>query len=777
MADIAKGSGRLLAGDQFEFTLDGLASASQMDKLINAIGKSLGGGTVAGGANNPLQKGKERLEKFNQSIADSTKANTEAAKAKAKETENAEQLNREMYKFKGALHSLGRGSLIGALESIGGAGASFALGLGTLVGSLTGYADKLTEGLQRGISGGIFDYAIAAKNAGVTIEQFGKAIAETGGAFASLGVGALVGSLTGYADKLTEGLQRGISGGIFDYAIAAKNAGVTIEQFGKAIAETGGGFASLGIGATDGAKQFGALVGSVRQATEGVGNLGMTADQIAMFTAQQTKTAVSQGFKGKLAQDIVIKNSRALGDELDTLANRTGKSVMELAAAAMKLAQDPIVANFVQTAKSGGAQVSKAVQQLAASLRGVLGEAGDAIASDLLKSALGNLPFQITQSGKNMLIASSSVYNEFERQARIVKSGGDITAADQERLRDIIKREVEARGSELRYLANLEGAAGDGARQLLALSVEANKYNSAAEAKRKEDDKVAQEFNAQIRAFQANMQKLAIPFLAIINTIDWTAFMAVLSGFAFAVGKVLSIFTGLGEVLGAKNIVGTAIGGLFGFASIIGLVIGAYSMYTRSLGHATVALKQFSTWLMKNSMGFRSMPIGPSQPGTPMGKGAALGMGLLGSGAAAAMFGGPQTTAGSVGSLAVGAGGAFVGRAAGAKIGLALGATAGPFAPIVAPLLSLVGATAGAYLGQWLGDKAGGAGKDLASVGAEGVGSQQSIAQAQLGATNKLVAAVEKNTGEVVAGNFGIQRSVSATSDLARITRENRLYG
>lgn len=712
MADLAKGSGRLLAGDQFEFTLDGLASASQMDKLINSISKSMGGvSTGGGGGGDPLRKGKDRLEKFNQSVADATKANTEATKAKEEETKNSEKLNKEMYKFKGALHSLGRGSLAGALESIDSYGSRFALGLGTLVGSLTGYADKLTEGLQRGISGGIFDYAIAAKSAGLSIEQFSKAIAETGGTFASLGVGA-----------------------------------------------------------TDGAKQFGVLVGSVREATAGVGNLGMTADQIAMFTAQQTKTAVSQGFKGKVAQDIVIQNSRALGNELDTLANRTGKSVLELTQAAMKLAQDPIVANFVQTAKSGGAQVSKAVQQLAASLRGVLGEAGDPIASDLLKSALGNLPFQITQSGKNMINASSAVYNEFERQAKIVKSGGEITAADQERLRDTIKREVEARGSELRYLANLEGAAGDGARQLLALSVEANKYNAAADAQRKKDDKVAQEFNAQIRAFQANMQKLSIPFLALINTIDWSAFMAVLSGVAFAVGKVLSIFTGLGEVLGAKNIVGTVVGGLFGIASIVGLVIGAYSFYTKNIVLATASLKTFSEWLIKSSMGYRSLPMGPKQPGaprTPLGTGAAIGMGMLGSGAAAAMMGGPESTAGSLGNLAGGLAGPLLGRMLGGTIGAFLGG----------PIGAMIAGTAGAALGQWVGDKFGGTSKDLASVGADAVGSREQNMSKLVDETTKTRAAIENQTREVVAGNYGIQRNVMATGDLAKVTRDNRLYG
>jgi len=612
MADTAKGLGRLLAGDQFEFTLDGLATAKQMDKLISSISASMGGTSAgsASGAQAALKRGRERLEKFNESIDDAAKASREAAKAKEKETENSEKLNKELYKFKGALHSLGRGSLTGALESIDSYGTRFALGLGTLVGSLTGYADKITEGLQRGISGGIFDYAIAAKTAGVNIEQFSKAIAETGG-----------------------------------------------------------GFASLGVGATDGAKQFGALVGSVRQATEGVGNLGMTNEQIAMFTAQQTKTAISQGFKGKAAQDVVIKNSRALGDELDTLANRTGKSVLELAAAAMKLSQDPIVASFVDSAKRNGAAVSKAAQQFGASLRGIFGEAGDTLASDALKSALGGLPLIITQTGKNLISASSAVYSELERQAKIVKSGGDLTAEDQEKLRDTVLREVEVRGEQLRMLASFEGAAGDGARQLLALAKEARFYNSEEGAKRREEDKTALAFNAQIRAFQANMQKLSIPFLALINTIDWTAFIAVLSGFAKAVGWVLSIFTGLGEVLGSKNIVGTVIGGLFGVASIIGLVIGAYSLYTKSVSHATLALQQFSAWLMKNSMGYRSLPMGPNQPGAPMGKGAAIGMGMLGSGAAAAMMGGPQTTTGSVLNMVGGVGGAMAGRTAGTYLG------------------------------------------------------------------------------------------------------------
>ena len=146
----------------------------------------------------------------------------------------------------------------------------------------------------------------------------------------------LVGSLTGYADSISGAMKMGVSGEVMDFAIAAKTAGVSMGTLTKALADTGGGFASLGQGATDGAKNFAALVSSVRNATASVGNLGMSNEEMAMFTAQQTKLAISQGFKGKAAQDAVIKNSQYLGKELDDLANRTGKRVLAMAEAAAK---------------------------------------------------------------------------------------------------------------------------------------------------------------------------------------------------------------------------------------------------------------------------------------------------------------------------------------------------------------------------------------------------------------------------------------------------------
>jgi hypothetical protein len=513
MAESIKGYGKILGDTGFEFSLDGMASYSQMKKLISlteAMAKRMKA-DVAGPSKDEKDEA-NLLKDKNKQIEKSIDLEDQRQKASDELDKKFRSLTKTTDFFKGNLSSAGHG-----------------------------YTTGLT--------------------------------------LLTTGVGTLLGALTGYADQLQLGLQRGISGGIMDFAIAAKTGGVSLSQFSKALEESGGGFASLGTGATDGAKQFGGLISSVRDATSSVGNMGLSNEQLANFTAQQTKTAIGQGFKGKAAQDVVIKNSRALGNELDTLANRTGKSVLELTQAAIKLAQDPIVSNFVQTAKNGGAQVSKAVQQFGASLRGVFGEAGDAIAADTLKTALGNLPLIITQTGKNMITASSAVYTELERQAKIVKNGGDITAEDQEKLRNTVLNEVKARGAELRMLANLEGVAGDGARQLLALAEQANFYNSAAGKQRREEDKQAQAFNSAINQFKANLQALSIPFLKLINGIPWDFLIKTLNIFVDTLSFVLRPFAKLGEIfnIGSKDLgitIGTAV------SAVAGLVAGFTVMKT-----------------------------------------------------------------------------------------------------------------------------------------------------------------------------------------------------
>jgi len=415
--------------------------------------------------------------------------------------------------------------------------------------------------------------------------QFGLALDESSKgltAFAGI-VGFAYGKLENYGKDLGEGLKRGVAGSTFDLAIASKSAGVSVTTFTKALGESGGAFASLGSGATDGAKQFGGLVKSVRLATADVGNLGMGLDEMAIFTAQQTKTAVQQGFKGKSAQDAVIRNSRELGKELDVLASRTGKSVMEMAQAAMKLSQDPIVANFVRSMKSGNREVSGAIQSFGASMNALFGEMGDKIGQDALQSAISGLPMVITDTGKNMLLAGTGIYEEIERQAQLAKAGNKITEQDQEKLRDMVMRTVKSREQELAAYAQIPGVVGDSARQLLKMADAASTYNSEENIRDRKRADSAKQFNAELRSLQASLQEMAIPLLKAINMIDWASVFQVISFIPRKIAEVMdffgaivkslpeplvTVFSAVGSVLSTFGSVILGVGVLLGMVAV-----------------------------------------------------------------------------------------------------------------------------------------------------------------------------------------------------------------
>lgn len=511
-------------GENFQFTLNGVSTQKQMDRLIEltqAMAKKTGANTgTANKANKELEDHLDNLKELNKQETKQIQQNKEVKESWEDLVNVGSKLR---YGWQGAIKDLG--------------------GWQTAVTATTGF---------------------------------------------------VVRNLTNYADAISGALKMGVSGSLMDFAVASKTAGVSMGTFTKALAETGGGFASLGRGATDGAKYFGSLVSSVRSATASVGNLGMTNDEMAMFTAQQTKVAISQGFKGKAAQDAVIRNSQSLGKELDDLANRTGKNVLEMAAAAAKLAGDPIVSTFVKSAQAGSQKVSEAVNSFAAGLTAQFGEKGAKVAEDALKSALGGLPFAVTQTGKNLIMSSQATYYELERQAAKAKRGDKITEEDRKRLNDTVLQEVAARGDQLRMMAQLEGPAGESARQILEMAKEAEFYNSEEGRKRREQDKSAQQFNTSIRQFQANLQALAIPFLNLINGIDWTLFIDVVSGAIKVLQILLTPLTLLGKVIGDTG-VGTVIGGLGALALVFFQGKAAFELLVDVVKKVTGSLKTITS--------------------------------------------------------------------------------------------------------------------------------------------------------------------------------------
>jgi hypothetical protein len=401
------------------------------------------------------------------------------------------------------------------------------------------------------------------------------------------GFGTMLGALNGYADNLGKAMQMGVGGDIMTFAIASKTAGLRLESFTKAMSETGGAFASLGGNATDGAVSFGKLINEVRIGTEQFGNLGLSVEELSVFTAQQVKTAVSQGFKGKAAQEQVRANSVALAKDLANLSESTGKSVTELAAAANKLATDPLVATMVATTKANRDQVSKAVNSFGASIRGVFGEAGDALGMDAMKAAAAGLPLAMTEAGKNLMIASTPLYNEFTKLAQGVQQGRQVTEEDRDRLRKLAEQEVASRGEQLKTLSMLEGPAGEAAKQVLKLAEEARFYNTEEGKDRRKQLDASRKFVAERNKLEANLQQALVPVLEVLNKIDWNVFYGILNGVTSVFTTMLNVLKPITAILGAGNgFGGSLFGALLGIVSVLGIAKAAVMAFAGITGAA-----------------------------------------------------------------------------------------------------------------------------------------------------------------------------------------------
>jgi hypothetical protein len=629
MADSIKAYGRLSEGNQFEFSLDGISTAKQMERLISLTEKM--------------------AKEWNKNISD-TETEGKLKKENNKLTEEEIENKKELGKYE---------------EDV--------------IGKMKGLS-KVSDVLKG-------DFKYAARDLG----GFTSGL--------SIGVGAIIGSLTGYADQLQLGLQRGVSGGIMDFAIAAKTGGVSLGAFSKALEESGGSFASLGEGATDGAKNFGALISGVRTATASVGNLGLSNDQLANLTAHQVKIAVAQGFKGTAAQNVVINNTRALAKELDTLSNQTGKSVLEMTQAAVKLAQDPLVSSFVRDIKLGGADAAKALNSYAANFAALFGKEGDKLARDTIGPALAGLPMIINDTGKNLALASQSTYNEIDRLAQKARNKEAMTDEDRKRLSEVIKKEVATRGQELRYMAELGGPMGESAKQFLSLAQEVETYNSAAGEQRRKEDKAAQEFNTAINQFKANIQALTVPFLNLVNGIDWTAFIDVISTVVKGLGLFLHILDPLGKALGIGP--GGLTGLVLGLGAVMIMGVSGYKLLNKSVNETAEVFK-LAGLKMKALIDRIAPGMGPGIgefPGgrtyepakTPMSRAGKIGVGAAAISGLALPY--AADYAKSTGHDTIGAG---LNVASSALTGAATGAMLGSVVP-------LIGTTAGAIGGAVIG--------------------------------------------------------------------------
>ena len=512
MADSPTIQGNYPDGSIFKFSLDGVTTHAQMERLIKLTGTLAKKFTK----NDPAEKERiELLEKGNKLYKEQGKQQRET--------------NKEFDKFQDSLEN---------------ASAVTGLFKGHLLSSIRAFDTPLAK--------------MAA------------------------GMGGVVAGLMNYADDLRPALQRGIAGGVLDFAVSAKGAGLTLGEFNKALAATGGTFTQLGDGATGGSKAFGRLVNDVRLATASVGNLGMSNEQLAEFTGQQLKIAVQQGLKGKQAQDSVIRTTKTLGTEFDNLADRTGKTIQEMAEAAAKLVSDPTVSSFLATLGKGADKASAAMQAVGANMTAMFGKTGEKFANEAAQAAASNLPLAFSKMGQQMAGFAPALYGETERQMKRAAAGFMPTEQDRKKMLDAALEAERTQGDSLRAMAAMGGEAGEAAKNILAMAQEARGYNSDANKEKRAREKAAQEFNSEVNKLSANLNQLAVPFLQLLNGIDWTMMFQVLNGFASVVKFALKPLEWLGSILGATG-AGTLIGGFLGLVTVGTLLVSGFGMLGKAL--------------------------------------------------------------------------------------------------------------------------------------------------------------------------------------------------
>ena len=151
----------------FDFSLNGLATSKQMDRLLDLTATMAK--RITKDKNSP--EGKAELERI--------EALRQGTRVQAQTTGGMEDLKSATKDLSVGFNELERvaaGSFTGLrdLSYFLGNNSKLALGLtgfGTMIGSLNGYADSLGKAMQMGVAGDVMTYAIASKTAGLKLER------------------------------------------------------------------------------------------------------------------------------------------------------------------------------------------------------------------------------------------------------------------------------------------------------------------------------------------------------------------------------------------------------------------------------------------------------------------------------------------------------------------------------------------------------------------------------------------------------------------------------
>lgn len=390
-----------------------------------------------------------------------------------------------------------------------------------------------------------------------TIDKFanvGDSVERAAGALDFIPVlGKMFQAVAGAAQKANDAyLSAAKSGATFggsvnQFAASASQAGMTMDKFGALIAKNGQGMLGFGETTEGGAKRFAQVAKTLQSTNSGLYALGYSTEDINQGLASYGDLMRKQGLQGTKSNAELAKGAEKYMKELDAMAKITGEERSAKEAEMKKLAQD---AQFqaAMAGKSEDVRMSfmKTVGSLPAPLQGFV--------KDFL--ATGTLTSEETQKIGAMM--GGEVMNELQNMRNKMQSGQALTAAEQDRLAEIMKsaaeKQLKANGTALAASREMDGATNAMA-SALQLQTGAHKKAATEQQKSaKEGDgfnKKMQEMQQQLARF-SNMFTMVLANSGILDLMMKTfSFVAnLVANFVVPAFQILSgVITSLGSFL------------------------------------------------------------------------------------------------------------------------------------------------------------------------------------------------------------------------------------
>jgi hypothetical protein len=218
-------------------------------------------------------------------------------------------------------------------------------------------------------------------------------------------------------------------GSVSNFAMAASNAGMTMQQFGQLIAQNGEALRLLGGNTESGGKRFADISRTLRSTSRDLYNMGYTTEEVNQGLANYTKLTVQGGKNTNMTNAELVAGSRKYLKEMDLLAKVTGETRKQQEEAQAKLAAD---AQYQAAMAGMSKEVADSFRNTVTGLPGPLRD----VAKDIM--ATGSATTEESQRFMAMMPQSAEMMRQF---AEKTQRGEEISMAERNKLNEMLRIE------------------------------------------------------------------------------------------------------------------------------------------------------------------------------------------------------------------------------------------------------------------------------------------------------------------------------------------------